>query len=574
MTRFIFSCLIFILVFTSTFKTVDAGYAVFDQAYGKDTAEFLANQVAPVSGDASVTASLETTPRTITVNQELIEKSHTISRFATLLLGGVMGLKEKQLNISTLLVDNALTNNHLFSLTREWKAGEVIGEDEELSEEIGLTLAGSGIEVLPSKRLIVQKDSQTMKALKSRLVELEHKKAEILRHGKHPNSVNKQIARLEVQIDERYEAELPYRFAQYALKYPGKIAAMVGCSLGLTAAASGALSVGAGMAVGASTNTVLEYLVNPDARAFDYGKAALVGSIPAAHLKYMLPYAGVVSATGYALNDQYLMYGGGVAAALGVAGVGVSKSVHYFSSLNRANHIVSEAFEKSGKLKAIDREIDLLGQMPKNVMHHGQEASLWNASRQSRSDGLRKLEQDPTFGQRKAATVKVGKMPENYTIPETYDTYRIVTHPNMNPGKFTSDIFDRTIDWTAPVGSKQTYKVIQRNDIDWNMVRTSGRTKGMTNLEAAKKYGTPPQLSDGYFATLHHLGQDARGGLIEASTKLHSFESGRLDNGKKYFDVLHGQHGNRVKNPEFPVDHKVFQKETAEYWKSRAEDIL
>ena len=146
---------------------------------------------------------------------------------------------------------------------------------------------------------------------------------------------------------------------------------------------------------------------------------------------------------------------------------------------------------------------------------------------------------------------------------------------NENPSQFTSDIFkSERVVWTAPTGTKQTYHVTQRTDIDWNQIRTDGRREyiGKTNLEAARM-GHRPQLSDGHFATLHHLGQDSRGALIEASTKYHSFKSEQLANGKKSFDILHGQHGYRKPNPEFPVNHTLFELETKAYWKNRAKEL-
>ncbi|MPQ31927.1 hypothetical protein E4V42_10850 [Clostridium estertheticum] len=85
---------------------------------------------------------------------------------------------------------------------------------------------------------------------------------------------------------------------------------------------------------------------------------------------------------------------------------------------------------------------------------------------------------------------------------------------------FTSE----KIEWTAtrPKGTQQTYEIYQRNDIEWDMIRTSGDKNfiGKTNAEAAGK-GLPPQLSDGNFSTLHHTGQDSRGAIAEASTRYH-----------------------------------------------------
>ena len=131
-------------------------------------------------------------------------------------------------------------------------------------------------------------------------------------------------------------------------------------------------------------------------------------------------------------------------------------------------------------------------------------------------------------------------------------------------------ITERPVTWASPTGTKQTYKVWQRTDIDWGRVRTAGdkRFIGKTNLEAARA-GASPQLPDGHFATLHHLGQDSRGGLVEVSTKLHKFGGSKLPSGKTPFDILHSQHGVRMKHPSYPVDHDVFSKEVTNYWKMR-----
>lgn len=123
--------------------------------------------------------------------------------------------------------------------------------------------------------------------------------------------------------------------------------------------------------------------------------------------------------------------------------------------------------------------------------------------------------------------------------------------------------------WTAKGsrGTKQTYEVYQRNDIDWNKVRTAGdrRYIGKTNLEAAKN-GIAPQLSDGNFATLHHLGQDSRGPLVEASTRYHGI-------GKPGQDILHSQYGRNKPNPNYPIDRKAFASDIKEYWRDRANNI-
>lgn len=129
---------------------------------------------------------------------------------------------------------------------------------------------------------------------------------------------------------------------------------------------------------------------------------------------------------------------------------------------------------------------------------------------------------------------------------------------------FKSEIFTQKSLWTAPSGTKQIYKVYQRNDIDWDQVRTAGdkRFIGKTNREAAQA-GLPPQLFDGYFATLHHIGQNSKGALVEASTKYHSFKN------QKAYSILHSQHGSKTKHPVNPVDHNLWKIEQPHYWRQR-----
>ena len=94
-------------------------------------------------------------------------------------------------------------------------------------------------------------------------------------------------------------------------------------------------------------------------------------------------------------------------------------------------------------------------------------------------------------------------------------------------------------------------------------MRTDGdyRFIGKTNAQAAAK-GLRPQLSDGNFATLHHLGQKSTGPLAEASTKYHGV-------GKMGQDVLHGQYGRNKAHPYLQPDRKKFNVDTSEYWKWR-----
>ena len=135
-----------------------------------------------------------------------------------------------------------------------------------------------------------------------------------------------------------------------------------------------------------------------------------------------------------------------------------------------------------------------------------------------------------------------------------------------------NNYFTRAVEFNAGSnGTGFTYKVYQRNDIDWNMVRTTGAKKGrgLTNAQAAEKYGLAPILNDGYVATLHHSQQRSIGSLFEASTRYHN-----ISNAKK--GPLHPYKGQL--NPYSPMDSTtrgLFQKvDSIEYWKARGRDAM
>jgi len=124
-------------------------------------------------------------------------------------------------------------------------------------------------------------------------------------------------------------------------------------------------------------------------------------------------------------------------------------------------------------------------------------------------------------------------------------------------------VFTRTVDFTPSTG--RTYKVFQRNDINWDQVRTGGARDfvGKTNAEAAR-VGLRPELPDGRFATLHHSQQSAVGPWFEASTHYHN-----IRNAKKA--PLHPWTGSQ--HPDYPLGRgpgslrEQFQTiESPEYW--------
>ena len=124
---------------------------------------------------------------------------------------------------------------------------------------------------------------------------------------------------------------------------------------------------------------------------------------------------------------------------------------------------------------------------------------------------------------------------------------------------------NQTILWKGynPKGTGLDYQIYQRVDINWSQVRTAGdkRFIGKTNAEAAQK-GLAPQLSDGNFATLHHLGQKSTGPLVEANTRYHGV-------GKLGQQILHGQYGVNKPHPTLQPDRTRFNVDNREYWKWR-----
>ncbi|WBW96120.1 HNH/ENDO VII family nuclease [Oceanirhabdus sp. W0125-5] len=64
---------------------------------------------------------------------------------------------------------------------------------------------------------------------------------------------------------------------------------------------------------------------------------------------------------------------------------------------------------------------------------------------------------------------------------------------------------------------------------------------------------------------LHHIGQDSRGALAEASTRYHGV-------GKYGQHILHSQYGKNTPHPNFPINRKKFNVDTREYWKWRVQN--
>ncbi len=154
-------------------------------------------------------------------------------------------------------------------------------------------------------------------------------------------------------------------------------------------------------------------------------------------------------------------------------------------------------------------------------------------------------------------------------MPE-YDSYTprlkvIRTFPN-------NKTFTRVVEFQASAdGTGLKYRVYQRNDIDWDLVRTRGRKRSLnyTNLEAAVIWGDRPLLDNGYLSELHHSQQKSIGPLFEASTRYHYIANACRP-------PLHPYKGK--KHPYFPIERDMRDKfediDVFEYWMARGKDEL
>ena len=155
---------------------------------------------------------------------------------------------------------------------------------------------------------------------------------------------------------------------------------------------------------------------------------------------------------------------------------------------------------------------------------------------------------------------RIGK----FVQPKTPDVPKTLPSEGIAPKR--PSVFTRQVEFTSTTG--RTYRVFQRNDIDWNMVRTAGPRDfiGKTNAEAARE-GLRPQLPDESFATLHHSQQKSIGPLYEASTRYHNIRSAKNP-------PLHPYKGQQ--HPDYPLGsgkgslREQFQEiESPEYWRWR-----
>ena len=124
--------------------------------------------------------------------------------------------------------------------------------------------------------------------------------------------------------------------------------------------------------------------------------------------------------------------------------------------------------------------------------------------------------------------------------------------------EFASEVYCRQVLFKDPK-TGQMFRVFQRNDIDPNYVIPKGRNRGKTNLEAMLK-GHTPYTINGQMVQLHHMGQNARGSLVEVTEKTHRA-------------FPHKQFGQNNPHPTNPVIRSEFDSIREAYWRAYAEQF-
>jgi hypothetical protein len=119
-----------------------------------------------------------------------------------------------------------------------------------------------------------------------------------------------------------------------------------------------------------------------------------------------------------------------------------------------------------------------------------------------------------------------------------------------------SSIFHREVEFTYKK-TGQKFKVTQRNDINPNYVVKSGQDAGLRNIDLLKK-GRAPYTSADEQVILHHMGQNAKGPLVEVTKDTHK-------------PLLHKQYGINEPHPTNPVVRSEFDSIREEYWKTYGE---
>jgi hypothetical protein len=119
-----------------------------------------------------------------------------------------------------------------------------------------------------------------------------------------------------------------------------------------------------------------------------------------------------------------------------------------------------------------------------------------------------------------------------------------------------SGVFHKEVEFTYKK-TGQKFTVTQRSDIDPNYVVTLKDGKQVTNRQLMLE-GKAPYTTAGECVIIHHIGQNAKGPLVEVTENTHN-------------PLLHKQYGTNEAHPTNPVVRGEFDPIREEYWKTYGE---
>jgi hypothetical protein len=137
---------------------------------------------------------------------------------------------------------------------------------------------------------------------------------------------------------------------------------------------------------------------------------------------------------------------------------------------------------------------------------------------------------------------------------QSASSFRVIRE--ISKDSTNSGVFHREVEFTYRK-TGQTFKVTQRRDIDPNYVVKNGQDAGLRNIELLKM-GRAPYTSTDEQVILHHIGQNAKGPLVEVIKATHK-------------PLLHKQYGTNESHPTNPVVREEFDPIRREYWKTYGE---
>jgi hypothetical protein len=275
-----------------------------------------------------------------------IKRAQCIAKISVGALSFAAGFSVEEINIAMESAATSMAHNF------EKSAKKVGVENEEKEEEGSLTIGGKKFKGKYDAQTPHDSgyESDTTKALRNEWIKRKTIVDDSKARGEKPGfwknlAVYDAEQAFHDRLVEKQGNYSNYRAAVYAKDHPGQVLAYTAGGAAILASmvttgglATAALLGGGGGALielgnkGGSIQSVQDVK--------DIGKATLLGAIPGAKLRVMLPVAAGVTAAGLYCNDDMLTYGGGAAGGVGLLGKGVSVAAQKYYVSRGASEVV------------------------------------------------------------------------------------------------------------------------------------------------------------------------------------------------------------------------------------------